>query len=120
MIYLSKLLIIELPCQRNNGGCQHICTDTLNGPLCSCRKGYVPFTAGYCAGMGHSNLYNYHTFILLQRSMSVLSIKIYVELMFVLTSQEIIYVYVLWVTSNLQIGVVKVYIYIYIIKYGST
>lgn len=53
-MYLSKLSIVELPCRRNNGRCDHICTDTLNGPVCSCRKGYVLFAGRYCAGMGHS------------------------------------------------------------------
>lgn len=41
---------LELPCQRNNGGCRHICTDTLNGAVCSCHSGYEVFFFRFCAG----------------------------------------------------------------------
>ena len=46
----------------------------------------------------------------LQRLTNVLYIKIYVAMMFVLMSQEIICVYVDRVTKNLQIRVVKVHV----------
>lgn len=43
-----------LPCQRNNGRCEHICANTLNGAVCSCRKGYSLFFGVFCAGTNHS------------------------------------------------------------------
>jgi len=27
-------------CSRNNGGCDHKCTDRVSGPVCSCSSGY--------------------------------------------------------------------------------
>ena len=97
---------IELPCQQNNGGCQHICTDTLNGPVCSCHKGYWLFS-GLCAGT-----YKYHAFQfinnplmyynILQISMNVPSIKEFVELIeSAIIFQGIIYVCVKLVTGSL-------------------
>ena len=54
VIFIPVNFVIELPCRRNNGGCEQICTNTLDGPLCSCRKGYFLFFAGFCVGMSIS------------------------------------------------------------------
>ena len=37
-------------CQLNNGGCDHICTDTLSGIICSCHHGYWLFGDQFCVG----------------------------------------------------------------------
>ena len=39
LLVMYHVLFIGLPCSLNNGGCNHRCTDTLSGPLCSCYDG---------------------------------------------------------------------------------
>ena len=38
------------PCQRNNGGCEQICTHTQSGATCSCHAGYQLINGSKCRG----------------------------------------------------------------------
>ena len=49
----NKLLFISVgvsPCQRNNGGCEQVCTHTQSSAICSCRAGYQLFNGRSCRG----------------------------------------------------------------------
>ena len=47
---LSCALHTTGTCQQNNGGCDHICTDTQSSMRCSCRNGYQLFDDKACRG----------------------------------------------------------------------
>ena len=49
----NKLLLVSVgvsPCQRNNGGCEQICTHTQSGATCSCHAGYQLINRSSCRG----------------------------------------------------------------------
>ena len=48
--------ITGLPCEVNNGHCDHICANTSSGPECSCRGGYDFYYPFYCVGKAVSYL----------------------------------------------------------------
>lgn len=52
---LNLANIVGSPCQRNNGGCQHICTNTQTGAKCSCRPGYQLVSGRTCRGIVSSH-----------------------------------------------------------------
>ena len=47
---LLNIIIIEVTCQRKNGGCDHICNDAIIGVHCSCRNGYQLVDNQSCTG----------------------------------------------------------------------
>ena len=44
------VIVIELTCQNENGGCDHECTDTEIGVNCSCYDGYQLINNQNCSG----------------------------------------------------------------------
>ena len=44
------MIILEVTCQRNNGGCDHMCSDALIGVNCSCLNGYQLVDKQNCTG----------------------------------------------------------------------
>ena len=47
----NAITFAELPCKLKNGGCQHICNDTMDGAICSCYNGYQLVNEKSCEGM---------------------------------------------------------------------
>ena len=39
-----------MPCEVNNGGCEHVCTNTQSGVSCSCNDGYQLVNNQNCRG----------------------------------------------------------------------
>jgi len=50
-IFIRMFCWVELPCQRNNGGCEHTCTNTATVAKCSCHDGYELVNGKACKGM---------------------------------------------------------------------
>jgi len=46
------LLVVVLSCQHNNGGCDHVCNETMSAIICSCHYGYQLANKQDCAGIG--------------------------------------------------------------------
>lgn len=40
-IFTVMLIIGPSNCSDSNGGCNQLCTDTTDGPMCSCLPGYT-------------------------------------------------------------------------------
>jgi len=49
-ILIRIICCVELPCHHNNGGCEHICTNTPTVARCSCRNGYQLVNGKSCKG----------------------------------------------------------------------
>ena len=49
---MSDAPLVETSCDVNNGGCDHVCSDTGMGVSCHCREGYRLLSDGAtCQGM---------------------------------------------------------------------
>ena len=47
---MMMINVIELTCQHDNGGCDHMCSDTETGVNCSCHDGYQLVGNQTCSG----------------------------------------------------------------------
>ena len=48
-------LIIDIDeCSQNNGGCAHVCNNTMDSFVCSCRSGFKLVNITDCEGMSPS------------------------------------------------------------------
>ena len=45
------MVVVELTCQRGNGGCDQVCSDTETGVNCSCLDGYRLVDNQTCSGI---------------------------------------------------------------------
>ena len=50
IILIMLMVVVGQTCQTNNGGCDHICTNTSTGVQCSCRNGYWLISGQICRG----------------------------------------------------------------------
>ena len=46
-------------CQEDNGGCDHVCSDTPGGYFCSCKEGYQLSGNSSCVGQYHDTPHVY-------------------------------------------------------------
>ena len=51
LFYLLFVAIPRRKCSDGNGGCEHKCTDTKDGLICSCKAGYMLGVNGTCHGL---------------------------------------------------------------------
>lgn len=47
---LATICCIGVPCELNNGGCEHVCTNIQSGVSCSCTDGYQLINNQNCTG----------------------------------------------------------------------
>ena len=56
---MLMMIVIELSCQRGNGGCDQVCSDTETGVNCSCLNGYQLVDNQNCSGIHMLHKYIY-------------------------------------------------------------
>ena len=58
---MLNMIILEVTCQRSNGGCDHMCSDAVIGVNCSCYDGYQLVDNQNCTGKLYciANMYPY-------------------------------------------------------------